>query len=752
MSSAEVRLGEFLEHFCYDCHGYGTEKGGLDLEGLKVGELAENAKIWEHVALRLATRQMPPVGRERPSEEEYVAIQSWLEGRLEAEAAVNPNPGQTDRLRRLTRFEYENAVRDLLGLKVDAKELLPKDESSLGFDHITVSTLSSTLLNRYLSAAQKISRQATGVGIGSASGRIVRVPPDLTQESRLEGLPPGTRGGVVFEHQFAVGGEYEFEMRLMRDRDEMVEGLWGEHSVLVFLDGEEVKRFSVERPKGMDHGKADAHLKVRLPVEAGAREVGVTFLARPKRLKNELREPYPVSFNRHRHPRPNPAILQVGVTGPFGEAEVAATESRERVFWRERKVGEGDEDYARGLLGGLMRRAFRGKVSDEDFKMVMPFFRNEREFEKGIEAGLSAILANPKFFLRVCEEPEELAGGEVYRVGGLDLATRLGDFLWSSLPDEELIELGESGAIFEQEVLRSQVERMLLDERAESLVTNFAGQWLHLKNLESVRPDFRLFPEYGENLRRAMRRETELFFESVLKEGRPLKELLTADYSFLNERLARHYGIPKVTGTHFRRVQLKPEWERGGLLRQGSVLSVTSYANRTSPVIRGNWVLETILGTPTPPPPPNTPALEEKVVSAKLPMRERLALHSEKASCAACHRLMDPVGFALENYDAVGRWRAGEDGRLMDKLGGLPDGRKADGAEELVAKLAEQEEVFARAVTEKLLVYALGRGLIAADHATIRTIVREAADEGYRLKDLIEGVVMSLPFQYRTAQ
>ena len=746
------RLGEFLEFYCYDCHGLGIERGELDLEVLEKEGLKANREVWEHAALRLRTRQMPPPDEERPTEEEYEELVTWLEESLDQEAAKNPNPGRTESLRRLTRFEYENAIRDLLSLQVDASELLPKDESSLGFDHITVSTLSPTLLNRYLSAAQKMSRLATGVGIESAMGRIVRVPADLTQEERLEGMPPGTKGGVVFENQFAVSGDYEFAVRLTRDRDELVEGLFGTDQVLVFLDGEEVKRFTVKRPKGRGHSKVDAHLKVRLPVKAGSREVGVTFLAKDEKLSENIREPYPVSFNRHRHPRRSPAVFQVSVTGPFGEAEVGEMESRERIFWREREVGESDENYARALFQGLMRRAYRGKGEQEDLEQVMAFFAAEEDFERGMEAGVSVILANPKFFLRVCEEPDGIAKGEGYRVSGLDLVTRLGDFLWSSLPDEELLELAESGAIFEEEVLLAQVRRMMADDRAESLVTNFAGQWLHLKNLDSVRPDFRLFPEYGENLRRAMRRETELFFESVLKEGRPLRELLTADYTFLNERLAIHYGIPQVKGGEFRKVMLEPEWKRGGLLRQGSVLSVTSYANRTSPVIRGNWILEAILGTPTPPPPPDTPSLEEKVVSAKLPMRERLALHTQKESCAACHRLIDPVGFSLENYDAVGRWRDGEDGQLMDRVGGLPDGRKAKGAQEMIEKLAEGEVIFARAVTEKLLIYALGRELIAEDQAAIRKVVREAEGEGYRLRDLIEGVVKSFPFQYRTAE
>ncbi|MDQ8190809.1 DUF1592 domain-containing protein [Roseibacillus persicicus] len=736
---------DLVELYCVDCHGGGIEKGGLDLEALLERPLTGHSDIWEKALLRLDTRQMPPPDEERPDEEEYQAIVAALSGQLDRAAKNSPQVGRGETLRRLTRTEYRNAVRDLLGLEVDVSELLPKDDSSHGFDNVTVSNLSPTLLNRYLTAAQKISRLAVGNAPASPEGRVFRLPPDRTQEKHVPGLPLGTRGGVLLPHTFPVAGTYEVSLRLTRDRDEMVEGLYEDHEVEVLVDGERKSLMTVSRPKGRkDFTQVDANLKCLIEVPAGPAELGVTFVAKPPKLLENKREPYDASYNRHRHPRQSPALYQVSIVGPMERSET-------QPFGVLAETGLSPEDEraaAEKILRPLVRRAYRREVDDEDLVRPLEFFKEARGegFQAGMEAALAAVLVSPRFLFRVEDDPEGLPSGTVYPLDNFAIASRLSFFLWSSLPDDQLLDLAAAGQLSQPEVLRREAQRMLTDRRADSLVTNFADQWLHLRNLDSIAPDLRLFPDFDDNLRQSFRRETELLFETVMREDRPVVDLLTADFTFLDERLAVHYGIPGIYGSRFRRVSLEKDSQRGGLLRQGSFLAVSSYANRTSPVIRGNWVLETILGTPTPPPPPDIPALDDSVVSAKLPMRERLAAHSAKPACATCHDLMDPIGFALENYDAVGRWRSFEEAVPVDSLGGLPDGRTFQGVEPLIAGLAERPDLFARALTEKLLTYALGRGLEASDQPAIREILRGAADNDYLFSELVLGIVRSQPF------
>lgn len=726
-AQARVDLNPFLKNYCVDCHEEGTEEGGLNLEQVMAtgGDLA----TWEKILLRVDTNQMPPAEEDfRPSDGEKKTMLNSLSSHLDGLAEKNPNPGAVPAVRRLTRTEYQNAVRDLLKVNVDVTELLPKDESSHGFDNITTGSLSPTLMNRYLRAAQKIARVAVGEEQSDPDLRVVRVAADQSQKDHVQGLPIGTRGGLVFEHLFPVTGEYDFVIRLTRDRNELIEGLHGTHEIELLLDGQLAKTFQISRPKSSDHSQGDAHLKVRLKVLGGAQKVGVTFLKKSTSVPVTERKPYHAQYNHHRHPRQAPAVFQVTVEGPFGEQEIAATESRGAIF--------GDENETPEVrIRKLMRLAYRRDISEADYEAIAPFL------EQGMEMAISAILVSPRFLLRIENDPDDVPAGKVYRLNNHKLASRLAFFLWSSLPDDELLKSDLSDPV----VYEAQIKRMLDDPRSVTVVTNFANQWLQLRNLDAVTPDLRLFPDFDDNLRQSFKRETELFFQSILHEDRSISDLLQSDYTFLNERLAKHYGIPHIYGSRFRRVTLDPAHQRGGLLRQGSILTVTSYATRTSPVIRGNWVLENILGTPAPPPPDDIPSLDAVVIDENLPMREKLAAHSQKQSCAICHRLMDPPGFCLEEYDAVGRWRT----RGVDSDGGLPSGEKFKGTAMLVEGLAERPDFFARTVSEKILTYALGRGVDHHDGAAVRQIVTDSAARNYRLRDLILGVTKSLPFTHR---
>jgi len=740
--------------FCVDCHDANVTKGGLNLEAVLAEKPTLHPHIWEDVVRRLRARQMPPAGKKRPDERGYETVIAALETTLDREAAAHPQPGRTETIRRMTRAEYHNAIRDLLALDIDVAAMLPADESSHGFDNVTVGTLSPTLLDRYISAAQKISRLAVGGEQRDPGGDTIRMKPDITQEEQVAGLPLGTRGGALIPYTFPRDGEYEIQIRLARDRNEQVEGLKEAHELVVLLDRAQVESFTVKSPGNRGHEHVDDHLKLRLPVKAGPHHLGITFLKNPSSLLETLRQPYNAHFNTHRHPRISPAIFQVTITGPFESKSAGESPSRRRVFSVMPKSEKEEEPYAKQILAKLMRHAYRRPVNDADLKRLLTFYheaRKEGDFEAGIEAALSAILVSREFLFRVEGEPKGLAAGTVYRLDDVALASRLSFFLWSSIPDETLLELAERGELGKPVVLAQQTRRMLADPRAESLVRNFAGQWLHLRNLESITPDGRLFPDFDDNLRQAMRRETELLFEEILKEDRSVLNLIKSDHTYLNERLAKHYGIPHVYGPRFRRVELAGDRQRGGLFRQASVLTVTSYATRTSPVIRGKWVLENVLGTPPPPPAPDVPALDDNNVSASLPVRERLAAHRANPACASCHDFMDPTGFALENYDAVGRWRTREEGKPVDASGGLPDGSRFTGVEGLEEGLLKRPEVFVGTLTEKLLTYALGRGVEYYDGPAVRDIVRHAKAEDYRFSAVIEQIVNSTPFRMRTS-
>ena len=753
-----------LDRYCVTCHNQRLVTAGLKLDDADVANPGAGAEIWEKVVRKLRTGMMPPPNMPQPSMDDRVALLSWLETSLDKAAAAKPNPGRTETLRRLNRTEYQNAIRDLLAVDIDAASLLPADESGHGFDNVTVGDLPPALLDRYISAAQKISALAIGSTQTSLQSDIIRVPPDATQEGHVEGLPVGTRGGVVFPYTFVQNGEYDLQIYLARGYSGDVDGLKDPqpHEIKVLLDRTPIGEFTVQRPENGDDSLIDKNLKIRVPVTAGPHQVGVTFVKNSSSLLETGRQPLQSRFNERRHPRVTPAISQVSVTGPYAPQGADDTPSRHRIFVCRPAFAKGageagpstseETACARRILSALMRRAYRRPISETDLERPMAFYRegkSERDFDAGIGKALTAVLVNPEFLFRVEADPAKTPASAAYRISDLELASRLSFFLWSSVPDDALLDAAIRGELRRPEVLERHVRRMLADPRSYNLASNFAGQWLRLRNVTSVDPNVRLYPDFDDNLRQAFRTETELFVDSVVREDRSVLDLLRADYTFLNERLAKHYGIPNVYGSRFRRVELGPDSRRGGLLRQGSVLAVTSYATRTSPVIRGVWVLSNIIGAPPPPPLPNVPALDGNV-PANLPVRERMAAHRASPVCASCHRTIDPVGFALENFDAVGRWRDNEgDSGPIDVSGTLPGTGDIKGVSGLEDALLQRPDLFATTLTEKLLTFALGRGVEYYDAPAVRKILREAQPGGYRFSSLILGIVNSAPFQMR---
>ncbi len=747
-----------IKRYCVGCHNAKTKTSGLELDSLSQAAVSQHPEAWEKVVRRLRARYMPPPGAPRPDEKTYQSLVATLESHLDQRATAKLNPGRPDTFRRLNRTEYRNAIRDLLDLDVDVSSLLPNDEVSHGFDNVSVGDLSPTLLERYLSAARKISRLAVGVPARSPGGVTINLPPDLTQEEHFHDMPLGTRGGMSLKHTFPLDAQYEIQLRLARDRNEHVEGLYGpnpgEHPVELTLDGERVKLFTVKRPtSGNDHSVVDREMNVKLFVKAGPHVLGVSFPKQPSVLLETERQPYQAHFNMDRHPRPRPAMYSISVNGPYEAKGPGETPSRKRIFACQPTKPAEETACAKRILTTLTRRAYRRPVTETDLAVPLKFYQQTRTtegFNAGIEIALRSVLVSPEFLFRVEQDPAGVAPKTAYRLTDLELASRLSFFLWSSIPDDELLDTAIRGNLSKPAVLEKQTRRMLADPRSRVLATNFAGQWLYLRNLNSITPDMRLFPDFDDNLRQAFRQETELFFESIMREDRSVVDLLRANYTFLNERLAKHYGIPNIYGSRFRRVDLGQGSLRGGLLRHGSVLTVTSYATRTSPVIRGKWILENILGVVPPPPPPFVPALKESQDTGKLlTMRQRLAQHRDNPSCSSCHTLMDPVGFSLENYDAVGRWRTVDAATAIDAAGGLPDGSKFEGATGLEQGILAKPEIFANTFTEKLLTYALGRGVESSDAPAVRQIVRQAQPQNYRFSSFILQIVNSPPFQMR---
>ncbi len=749
-----THLRQTAQKYCVECHDNDTSKGDFNLEAILGMPLTEHASAWEKVVKRLHTRQMPPASqKERPSETDYSTAVTTLTRALDAAAAQHPQPGRTETIRRLTRTEYQNTIRDLLGIKIDAASLLPADELSHGFDNITVGSLSPALLDRYISAAQKISRLALGGASASPDGETIRIKPDITQEDHLEGLPFGTRGGAAIPYFFPQDGEYEIDLRLARDRNDNVEGLHGPQEMIVLLDKAEQHLFTIHPPpSGDNHNDVDKALQLRLKVKAGQHVLGIAFKKNPHALLEYKRQPYEARFNFHRHPRQGVALYQVTISGPYGPSSAGHTALRARLTPPSGVTTPAEEvSHLASALPPLLRLAWRRSVGESDLARFLDLYRTARATSSAassLEETLSALLVSREFLFRVESEPAA-AEPALWKISPWELATRLSFFLWSSIPDDALLMAAQQGDLAHPNGLAIQVRRMLADPRSTALVDTFAAQWLHLRNLDSITPDGRLFPDFDDNLRQAMRRETELLFHEVLSEDKPITQLLRSDHIWVNERLAKHYGLPHVYGAHFRRVPVEPHHQRGGLLRQGSILTVTSYATRTSPTIRGKWILENLIGTPPPPVPPDVPSLDEAVISETLPVRERLAAHRHQTACASCHEFIDPPGFALENYDATGRWRDLEAGAPVNATGGLPDGRTLNGVAELEAGLMARPDVFASALTEKLLTFALGRGITPKDGPAVRKIVDSASNTGYKLSDIIVALVQSPPFTMR---
>ena len=660
-------------------------------------------------------------------------------------------------------------MRDLLALDVDVSSVLPADTSSYGFDNIgDVLGLSPLLLESYLAAANRISRLAVASDSGVAlTADVYRVSTELTQRDRLDGLPFGTRGGTLIGHVFPVDGEYEVRVRLARNgasgNGGDIVGLNEPHQVEIAVDGARAGLLSVGTGLSAEDSDwdaspqeaADANLRVRVPVQAGPRRLAVSFLMRPSAQVERVRRPFLRALLEHDRTHDLPYVSEVIVTGPYGPAVPDSTPSRDRIFTCRPEAGSAAERAcAEQILTALAQRAFRRPVDASDLGVLLPFYeagRREGGFERGIEQALARLLVSPSFLFRIELDPVDAASGRAYPVEEQALASRLSFFLWSSLPDEELLDLAERGELSDPDVLERQVRRMLADPRADALADNFAGQWLYLRNVPAARPDFRRFPDVDDNLRHAFRRETELLFQSIVREDRSVLDLLAADYTFVNERLARHYDIPHVYGDHFRRVGTAGHPMRGGLLGQGSMLTVQSLSTRTSPVKRGIWILENILGTTPPDPPPDVPELEAGESDGRaLSMRAAMERHRANPACAACHRLMDPLGLALENFDAVGRWRETDaSGEPLDVSGELPDGTRFTGVAELKQALLANPEPFLRTLTEKLLTYALGRGLEYTDAPAVRRIVRDAAPREHRFSALVLGIVESVPFRQR---
>jgi hypothetical protein len=749
-AAQSVSVPAFTKQYCAGCHNATVKSGGVVLDG---GEVSTHPAEWERAIRKLRARHMPPPGLPRPDDRTYDAVIASLSSTLDAR---KPDPGRTDTFRRLNRTEYRNSIRDLLALDVDVASLLPGDEASFGFDNVTVGDMPPALLERYVGAARKIARLAVGSPIPKPGGDTVILPPDLTQEQHFDELPIGTRGGTAVRYTFPLDAEYDITVRLTRDRNEHVEGLSEAHDVEFLLDGERVGLFTVRPPGSGNHSQVDKDLHLRVAVKAGPHVVAAAFPKKPTLLLETERQPYQAHFNMDRHPRITPAVYSVSVTGPYNAKGPGETPSRARLFvCHPAAVGE-EEGCARRILSTVMRRAYRRPVNAADVDVPLRFYREGRReggFENGVEMALRAVLVSPEFLFRVEQDPAGVAPKTAYKVADLDLASRLSFFLWSSIPDDELLDAAVAGKLKSPAEVERQTRRMLADPRSRALVNNFADQWLYLRNLASASPDMRVFAGFDDNLRQAFRTETEMFFESVMRDDRSILDLLRADYTFLNERLAKHYGIPNVYGSRFRRVNLDHGAVRGGLLRQGSILTVTSYATRTSPVIRGKWILANLLGVPPPPPPANVPALKEQAsISDTASMRERLEEHRKNPACAGCHKLMDPIGFALENYDGVGRWRTAENGKPIDTAGVLPDGTKIAGVADLEKALLARPELFATTYTEKLLTYALGRGVEYYDAPAVRSIVRQAAAKQYKFSSFILGIVNSTPFEMRRSQ
>ena len=768
MALASVRT--VLDQYCVTCHNERLRRGELVLENTDLDRIATDAALWEKVLQKLRGGTMPPLGAPRPDQTTYRSLRAAIETAIDQEAQLSPNPGRP-LIHRLNRAEYTNAVRDLLSLEIDGSSLLPPDSSGFGFDNVAdILSMSPVLVERYMAAARKISRAALGDPTLSADVQRYDISRLRRQEDRQSDTQPfGTRGGVTIRHHFPLDGEYVFKIDFQMSyygRRIDVRGLHVDSQIDLRIDGERVKSFVVERkvsPGSLggvtNSGEPVDSREVRVPVTAGTHEVVVAIAKGistategygPSRLPQGT-----ITFWWHNVGSTEIGTIPLGLSfveihGPFNGSVPEDTPSRRSVLVCRPADGGDAGTCARTILSSLARRAYRRPVTDTEIETLLDFYEEgsgQAGFERGIQFALERILIAPQFLFRLEDDP---ADGGARRISDLELASRLSFFLWSSIPDDDLLDVAARGALSDPTVLEQQVQRMLADPKSKAMLTNFFGQWLWLRNMATVTPDPDIFPGFDDTLRLAFQRETELFLESQVHEDHSALDLLTANYTFVNERLARHYGIPNVYGSHFRRVALT-NGVRAGLLGHGSVLTVTAYPNRTSPVVRGKWILDNLLGTPPPDPPPDVPQLEDDdkgdVPSS---MRAKMELHRRNPVCSSCHSMLDPLGFALENFDAVGKYRATEgDGTPIDASGLFPSGAPFDGPADFRTILLEHRDAFLTTLTQKMLTYALGRGVEYSDMPAVRRVVRQAAASDYRWSSLVLGIVESTPFQMR---
>jgi mono/diheme cytochrome c family protein len=765
----------FVNKYCVGCHNTRNAQPAsdpVDLEKASLDNLLSSAGTWERVLHKLSVRAMPPQGMTRPEEADYVAFTTWLSNSLDqAWTARGTAPGRYV-VHRLNRTEYGNAVRDLLTIDVDVASLLPSDGADFGFDNIATSLKTSPLLlDRYVAAAQRISTLAIGNPKEIPGTTEYSISREFSQNSYIEGLPLGTRGGTVVRHIFPADGEYKLAARLFRGIEEGYVGVEGNdtpNTFVITVDGAEVFSTTIGGPK--DHEEQsksltetqpllDARMTGKIKVTAGPHDIGYTWRDRPFQRQDVFQPALRDSQEVHMvggFPRIRSALIE----GPYNVTGVSTTPSRERVFVCRPASNAASEEAscAERIFTNLTRRAYRRPVSGTDVEAPLAFYKQARQngetFDASIRAGLARVLSSPSFLYRMEGDPATSRPGDAHPVSDVDLASRLSFFLWSSIPDDQLLTLATSGRLRQPGVLAAQVKRMVADRRADALISNFTGQWLQLRNIEAkVAPDLLTFPDFDDNIRKGFRRETEMLFGHILRNERSTLELMSADYTFINERLAKHYGIPGVYGERFRQVKLTDP-NRFGLLGHGSILSMTALATRTSPVYRGVYVLKTFLNTPPPPPPPNVPTLEESTKGttvAPKSVRDQLELHRQSASCSGCHRIIDPVGFSLENFDSVGQWRAAmPNGAKIDANGVLADGSKVNGPADLRQAILSRPEAFVTVITERMMIYALGRGLEPSDMPVVRRIVRQAGKNGFRLSTIVNGIIESAPFQMRT--
>jgi hypothetical protein len=761
--AAAIQPEALVKQYCVTCHNQRLKTGNLALDGAELSNIPATAETWEKVARKLRAGQMPPAGVPRPAPADLTRLVAHVESSIDKAAATHPEL-RGPAIHRLNRSEYANAVRDLFAVSLDMAAMLPPDEEAYGFDNnATVLGVSTSLIERYLSAAWKVAGVAVASPKITPSLETFRVRGDLSQHDHVEGLPIGTRGGISITHYFPVDAEYVISPRLYRETVNIIRGLELPHELEVAIDGARVRLAAFGGPKDeqanylqptLAGDEMEKRFQVRMPLTAGLHTITVAFIKKSSATTLELLQP----FGRERidpiTPVGIPELDRVTLEGPFKPAAISASSpSRRKIFVCEPAANQ-DAACASKILTTVARRAYRGPLDEAETRRLIGFYDHERKnggsFTDGVEAALRYVLVSPRFLFRVEQDPANVAPGAVYRIPDLELASRLSFFLWSSIPDDELLTAAEQGRLKNPLVLEQQVRRMLKDERASALATNFAGQWLYLRNVRGHSPDPDVFPDFDHNLRDAFQRETEMLFESVVREDRSVVTLLDADYTFVNERLARHYGIPNVYGMQFRRVPVTDDARRG-LLGHGSILSLTSYNNRTSPVTRGKYVLTNILGTPPPAPPDNVPPLDE-TPGKQQSMRDRMEAHRRNPACAGCHKLMDPIGLALENFDGIGKWRSTDNGAAIDAASQLSDGTNVNGPAALRKAVLQRPEMFARNMTEMLFTYALGHGVTYTDMPYVRGIMKDAARTNYKFSSLVLGIAKSLPFQQRRSE